>query len=215
MQSIIHCFYSYQSISLKRNNVPMKNTNTNKKMKTKKIFFRKIIFIFYFFVRSEYYNTNKRCLNSKKIQKDTLVWWPELYDENSIIDWERKNQEIFIIVVAVKEIDSINHKETPSQKHSILKEVLFVVNNDKIRSQNKNKQQHKDSLTESVDMLSSFSDFLFAMIYCWYTFCEKKLIRLNKANRTTFLLTNIAEYSSLEKYFIKWIFYVKLKWTEN
>ena len=43
--------------------------------------------------------------------------------------------------------------------HSILKEVLFIVASDKIRSQNKNKQQLKDSLTESVDKLSSFSDF--------------------------------------------------------
>ena len=32
-------------------------------------------------------------------------------------------------------------------------------------------------------------------------FYKKKLIRLNKANRTTFLSTNIAEHSSLEKIF--------------
>ena len=71
----------------------------------------------------------------------------------------KKIREIFIIVVAVKEIDSIDHKETTSQIYCILKEVLFVANNGKIRSQNKNKQQLKDSLTESVDKLSSFRDF--------------------------------------------------------
>ena len=82
-----------------------------------------------------------------------------MYDENSIIDWERKKREIFIIVVAVKEIDSINHKKTTLQIYCILKEVLLIVNTGKIRSQNKNKQQLKDFLTESVDVLSSFSDF--------------------------------------------------------
>ena len=43
--------------------------------------------------------------------------------------------------------------------HSILKEVLFIVASDKICSQNKNKQQLKDFLTESVDMLNLFDDF--------------------------------------------------------
>ena len=55
-------------------------------------------------------------------------------------------------------MDITNHKETTSRMHSILKEVLSIVNSDKIRSQNKNKQL-KDSLTESVVKLSSFSDF--------------------------------------------------------
>ena len=55
-------------------------------------------------------------------------------EENSIIDWERKNQEIFIVDVAVKEIDSINHKETTSQMHGIFKEVLFIANSGKRRS---------------------------------------------------------------------------------
>ena len=53
----------------------------------------------------------------------------------------------------------LNHKDTTSQMHSILKEVLFIVASGRIRSQNKNKQQLNDSLTESVDKLSLFNDF--------------------------------------------------------
>ena len=53
----------------------------------------------------------------------------------------------------------LNHKDTTSQMHSILKEVLFIVASGRIRSQNKNKQQLKDFLTESVDMLNLFDDF--------------------------------------------------------
>ena len=71
----------------------------------------------------------------------------------------KKIQEIFIVVVAVKEIDKLNHKDTTSQVHNILKEVLFIANNGKICSQNKDKQQLKNFLTESVNKLSSFSDF--------------------------------------------------------
>ena len=114
----------------------------------------------------------------------------------------------------MKEIDSITRKDTTSQVHSILKEVLFIVASDKIRSQNKNKQQLNDSLTES------WTSWVYSVIFIWYDlllvlFCEKKLVRLNKATCTTFLSTNITEYSSLEKYFIKWAFHVKLKWMET
>ena len=190
MQSIIHCFYSYQSMLLKMNTVLMKNTNTNKKKwNQKNIFLEKLFLYFYFFVRSEHSNTNKRWLSSRKIQKDMFVWWLELYEENSIIDWELKNQEIFIIVVAVKEIDSIDHKETILQMHSIIKEVLFIVNNDKMRSQDKNKQQLNDFLTESwTSWVHSVIFISYALL--WVLFYEKKLIRLNKVNRTTFLSTN-------------------------
>ena len=46
-----------------------------KKMKTKKYFFRKIYFYFFIFlVRSEYYNTNKSWLSSRKIQRDMFMW---------------------------------------------------------------------------------------------------------------------------------------------
>ena len=39
-----------------------------------KKFFRKIIFIFCFLVRSEYYNTNKSLLSSRKIKRDMFMW---------------------------------------------------------------------------------------------------------------------------------------------
>ena len=146
---------------------------TQTPIKTKKIFFIKIIFIFYFFVCSEHYNINESWWSHRKIQRDMFVWWLELSEENRIVDWEWKNQEIFIIIVAVKEIDPIIHTETTSQMDSILKEVLFIVNSGKIRSQNKNKQQLKDFLTESVNKLSLFSDFYLLLFYCWYPFVKR------------------------------------------
>ena len=151
------------------------------------------------------------------IQKNTFVWWLELYEENSIIDWEWKNQEIFIIVVAVKEIDANNHKETTSQVHNIVKEVLFAINSGKLRSQNKNNSKiHSQKVWTSWVHSEIFIcyDLLLAL------FCEKKSILLNKANRTTFLSTNLAEYSSLEKifrqmYFVMWNWNEKNQWLIN
>ena len=111
----------------------------------------------------------------------------ELSHESSSIYWELKSREIFIIVVAVKEIDSINHKETISLMHSILKEVLFIVASDKIRSQNKNKQQLNDSLTESVDKLSLFNDFyLICIVVVTLLWKEINSVKQSKLNNFSF-----------------------------
>ena len=136
-----------------------------------------------------------------------------MYEENSIIDCQRKSREIFVVVVAVKEIDSINRKDTTSQMHSILKEVLFIVNNGKLRSQNKNKQQLKDSLTESVDKLSSFSDFYLP----WFvagTLLWKEINSVKQSKSHNFSFNKHCRTLS-KKYFIKYTFHVRLKWVKK
>ena len=144
-----------------------------KKWKQKKYFLEKsFLFFILSFVQS--ITTSTRAGWVPERSRNILLCddWSCMRKTASLIEKE-KNQEIFIIVVAVKEIDSIDHKETTSQMYCILKEVLFIANNDKICSQNKNKQQLKDFLTEKWGQVEFIQWFLFAMVYCWYSFVKR------------------------------------------
>ena len=106
----------------------------------------------------------------------------------------------------------LNCKETTLQIHSILKEVLFIANSGKLRSQNKNKQQLKDSLTESVDKLSSFSDLYFICVIVG-TLLWKETNSVKQSKSHNFSFNRLCRILFTWKDISSNVFcYVKLKW---